>query len=297
MSASHDDRPSEAPPPFRLTRAKVASAPLVVCSPHSGQHYPVAFLASSRLGLALLRRSEDAFVDRLFADAPALGAPLIAATHARSFLDVNREPYELDPAMFEGQLPTYVNTASPRVRSGFGTVPGQVAGAGAIYTDRMPFAEAERRLALLYRPYHEALGGLVLEAKAHHGFAIVLDCHSMPSTGVVLGDSRAGQLSDIVLGDRFGTSCGAAIVDGVERFLRRSGYRARRNDPYAGGFTTEYYGHPSNGVHALQIEINRALYMDEARHEPSAGFEALRADMARLVALLGDQALPALAAE
>ena len=175
-------------PPFRLSSPTTRSAPLIVCSPHSGRHYPEAFLAASRLGLAALRRAEDAFVEELFCDAPALGAPLLAALYPRSYLDVNREPYELDPAMFTGAVPASVNGASPRVRSGFGTVPSQVAGAGAIYGDRLPFDEAERRLAALYRPYHTALADLIARARARFDQVIVLDCHSMPSSGAVLGE-------------------------------------------------------------------------------------------------------------
>ncbi|MEX2650633.1 MAG: N-formylglutamate amidohydrolase [Alphaproteobacteria bacterium] len=296
MSEPDQGRPFKVPP-FRLARPARPPTPLIVCSPHSGQHYPAAFRAGARLDLTALRRAEDAFVDELFADAPDLGAPLLAATHARSYLDVNREPYELDPAMFEDTLPGFVNVASPRVRSGFGTIPSQVAGAGAIYAGKLTFAEAEQRLARIYRPYHETLGGLIAEAKARYGFAVVLDCHSMPSSGIVLGDRRPGPLPDAVLGDRFGNSCEALIVEAAERSLRRAGYHVRRNDPYAGGFTTEFYGRPASGVHTLQIELNRALYMDETRHAKRDGFEPLRADMGRLVTVLGDLALPALAAE
>ncbi|MBM3585947.1 MAG: N-formylglutamate amidohydrolase [Alphaproteobacteria bacterium] len=284
-------------PPFRLARPTARIAPLVVCSPHSGRHYPEAFLAASRLSLAALRRAEDAFVDELFGDAPALGAPLLAALYPRSYLDVNREPYELDPAMFSGAVPAFVNGASPRVRSGFGTVPCQVAGAGAIYDARLPFAEAEWRLATLYRPYHTALTDLIAQARARFDPVIVLDAHSMPSSGGVLGDQRAANLADVVLSDRFGQSCGEAIVAHAERYLRGAGYSIRRNDPYAGGFTTEYYGRPAEGVHTLQIELNRALYWDEARHARHDGFDRLRADMRGLMAALAAVVRPALAAE
>jgi N-formylglutamate amidohydrolase len=295
--ASPTDESRDAVPPFRLTRGLARPVPLVVCSPHSGRHYPDAFLAGARLGLGALRRAEDAFIDELFADAPACGAPLLAALYPRSYLDVNREPYELDPAMFTGPVPAYVNGASPRVRSGFGTIPGQIAGAGAIYGDRLPFGEAEDRIERIYRPYHAALADLVNEARAAFGTVIVLDCHSMPSSGAVLGDRRAAPLADIVLGDRFGQSCDEGVVADAERGLRSAGYVVRRNDPYAGGFTTEYYGRPGEGVHVLQIELNRALYLDEARLARRDGFARVRADMRALMARLGALARPALAAE
>lgn len=286
-----------APPPFTLVRPTTRAMPLIVCSPHSGCYYPPAFLERALFDMATLRRSEDAFVDELFAAAPDRGASLLSVQWPRSYLDVNREPYELDPAMFEDALPSFVNGSSPRVRSGFGTVPGQVAGSGPIYGAKLTFAEAEDRLERIYRPYHRALGDLVVESRAAHGFVLVLDCHSMPSTGVVLGERRAAPLADVVLGDRFGHACDEAIVAEVERGLRAAGYSVRRNDPYAGGFTTEYYGRPTEGVHALQIELNRALYMDEARIAKHAGFARVRADMGALIAALGALGRPALAAE
>lgn len=296
MARADDDAPDTVPP-FRLSRPAARAVPLVVCSPHSGRHYPAPFLAAARLGLAALRRAEDAFVDELFADAPALGAPLLAALWPRSYLDVNREPFELDPAMFTGPLPPFLNGASPRVRSGFGAIPGQVAGAGAIYGDRLAYAEAEARLAALYHPYHEALAELIGEARVTFGRVVVLDCHSMPSSGAVLGDRRSAPLADVVLGDRFGQSCDEAVVAEAERHLRAAGYAIRRNDPYAGGFTTEHYGRPAAGVHVLQIELNRALYLDEARMTRRPGFARLRADMRALMDRLGALDRPALAAE
>ena len=287
----------DAVPPYRLTRPAGAVVPVIACSPHSGRHYPRSFLAASRLGLASLRRAEDAFVDELFADAPACGVPLLAAEWPRSFLDVNREAHELDPTMFADRAPVPLNAGSPRVRSGFGAVPAQVAGVGAIYAGRLPFAEAQARLDRLYRPYHAMLGALIAEACAAFGHATVLDCHSMPSSGVVLGDRRAAPLADIVLGDRFGRSCDEAIVAEAERHLRGAGYIVRRNDPYAGGFTTEHYGRPDLGVHVLQIELNRALYLDETRLAKRNGFARVRADMRALVARLAAFERPALAAE
>lgn len=284
------------PPALALRHPASPSVPVIVCSPHSGRHYAPEFLAQSRLALADLRRSEDAFVDELFADAPSCGAPLLALLWPRCYVDVNREPYELDAAMFAGPLPGFVNGASPRVRSGFGAIPAQVAGAGAIYGARLEFAEAERRLAHVYRPYHDALSDLVTATRAAFGFVLVLDAHSMPSSGAA-GEHRSSALPDLVLGDRFGQSCAEVFVAEAERVLGRAGYAVRRNDPYAGGFTTEFYGRPAQGVHALQVEINRALYMDEASLARHAGCARVRADMRGLVQALGALSRPALAAE
>ncbi len=294
MDVEPGNPPRDDPDPVVVRQASNQPAPLVVCSPHSGRHYPARFLAQSRLDLAMLRRSEDALVDALFADAPTFGAASIAATFARSYLDVNREPYELDPGMFTGPLPPYVNTGSTRVASGFGTIAQSVAGGGPIYRHKLDFAEAEARVRALYRPYHERLSGLVAEAHARFGYAIVLDCHSMPSAGQ--GERGAGD-ADVVLGDRFGRSCEARVVDAAERSLLAGGFRVGRNDPYAGGFTTEYYGRPRQGVHALQIEISRTLYMDEASFAPTPGFARVRAAMGRLMGVLADLRFGAMAAE
>jgi len=277
---------------FRVARPLRQTAALVVASPHSGRTYPPALLAQSRLDLATLRRAEDFMVDALFEAAPACGAPLIAAEFPRSFLDVNREPYELNPEMFDGPVPAHVNAASPRVRMGFGTVPQMVAGGREIYRGKLAFAEAERRIAEVHRPYHHALAVLLAETLACFGSAMLLDAHSMPSSG-----AGAAPAPDIVLGDRFGRACDARLTDEAERLLRGMGYRVRRNDPYAGGFTTEHYGRPARGVHALQVEINRALYMDEANLELIPRAATVQADMRRLMAGLADLAAPALAAE
>ncbi|MSP81478.1 MAG: N-formylglutamate amidohydrolase [Alphaproteobacteria bacterium] len=281
-------------PAVVMRAAEGPAVPLIVCSPHSGRHYPASFLADSRLELAALRRSEDSFVDELFGDAPSLGASLLAANFARSFIDVNREPYELDPATFAEPLPPFVNTGSTRVASGFGTIAQSVAGGGPIYRRKLAFAEAEVRLRDYYRPYHERLAGLVSAVQERFGRVLLLDCHSMPSAGS--GDRGASEI-DVVLGDRFGRSCDARVIDDAERSLLDSGLRVRRNDPYAGGFTTEYYGRPHQGIHALQIEINRALYMDEARFERAPGFARVRAAMRRLLAALAGLRFGAMAAE
>ncbi len=245
-------------------------------APHSGDRYPAAFLAASCLEPSCLRRSEDAYVDRLFSGVTTLGAPLMSARFPRAYLDVNREPFELDPRMFEGRLPGYVNTRSMRVAGGLGTIPRIVADGHDIYRGRLRVEEGLRRIERLYRPYHRALDGLLGRTMDRFGHAVLIDCHSMPSSS--LGRDESAK-ADIVLGDRYGTSCAGELTERVEAVLRAGGYRVVRNKPYAGGFITEHHGAPALGRHALQVEINRALYMDEARLTPTANFARLAADL------------------
>jgi len=258
-----------------------AQGGVVFASPHSGQRYPADLLASTRLDPVTLRASEDSFVDEIFAAAPAMGAPLLKAHFPRAYLDVNREPYELDPGMFEDGLPGYCNTRSPRVAAGLGTVARVVSHGVEIYARKLRAAEALERVERLYRPYHATLAGLVDEARDRTGSALVVDCHSMPSAGP---DGRRGP--DIVLGDGHGRACGARVIDAAARVLRERGYTVSLNAPYAGGFTTVHYGRPDEGVHALQIEINRALYMDERRMTRRPLIARLAGDMRALVAAL-----------
>jgi N-formylglutamate deformylase len=267
---------------YRLLRPERQNAPLVLASPHSGSDYPAEFLAAARLDAHGLRRSEDAFVDELWAAAPALGVPLLAATFPRAWCDANREPFELDPGMFDAPLPPWVNSASPRVGAGLGTIARVVATGEAIYRRRLSFAEAEARIEGCWKPYHAALSGLVEATRARFGQCVLLDCHSMPAH-----PAQAGDPPDVVLGDAHGTACSPRVTRAVEAGLQRLGYRVRRNDPYAGGYVTRHYGRPRERVHALQIEVSRALYMDETRIERHAGFARLRADLTRL---LGDLA-------
>jgi N-formylglutamate deformylase len=266
--------------PFAVLAPARQTAPIVFASPHSGRDYPEAFLAESRLDALTLRRSEDSFVDELFAAAPLAGCPLIHARFPRAWCDVNREPWELDPAMFAAPLPTFVNTASPRVGAGLGTIPRVVATGEAIYHRKLTFAEAERRIAACWRPYHDALAGLIAETVQRFGCCLLIDCHSMPAQVPPLG--RAGA-ADAVLGDAHGTSCAALATRRVEEGLGRLGLIVRRNEPYAGGYVTRHYGRPRAGVHALQIELARALYMDEARIQQGPGFVALRRGLTRLI--------------
>lgn len=276
--------PSPATPPldepFVLLMPSRQTAPIVFASPHSGRAYPEAFLAQSRLDPITLRRSEDSFVEELFAAAPLAGCPLIHALFPRAWCDVNREPWELDPAMFDAPLPAFVNAASPRVGAGLGTIARVVATGEAIYRRKLSFAEAESRIATCWRPYHAALAGLIAETVRQFGCCLLIDCHSMPAQVPPLGRPRQ---AEIVLGDAHGTSCAALATRRVEEGLGRLGLVVRRNEPYAGGYVTRHYGRPREGVHALQIEIARALYMDEVRIERGPGFATLQRDLTRLI--------------
>lgn len=255
------------------------TVPFVYASPHSGRAYPEPFLQQARLDPMALRRSEDCFVDELFAGAPRVGAPLVAALFPRAYCDANREPYELDPAMFVDDLPKYANTTSMRVAGGLGTIARVVGAGNEIYRGKLTFADAENRIETCYRPYHLALKETLLATEECFGHAILIDCHSMPSIGG-LGDNDPGAVRpDIILGDRFGSSCDAIVTEMAEKTFAGLGYRVARNAPYAGGFTTQHYGRPEQARHALQIEINRALYMDERRLTKLARFADVAADM------------------
>ena len=267
--------------PLVIRRPARQVAPLVFASPHSGQDYPPDFVAEARLAPLALRRSEDSFVDELFASAPEHGAPLIAATFPRVWCDVNREPWELDPGMFDGPLPPWVNTTSPRVGAGLGTIPRIVATGETVYRRRLSFAEAEARIRACWEPYHASLAQLIAETRARFGFCLLIDCHSMPAH-----PAQAANPPDMVLGDAHGTACAPRATRVVEEMLVSLGYRVRRNDPYAGGYVTRHYGRPRDGVHALQIEMARGLYMDEARIERGPAFGRFADDLDGLVARL-----------
>jgi N-formylglutamate amidohydrolase len=275
------------PRPFEILMPAVSRRPLVVASPHSGDRYPSEFLAASRLDPLTLRKSEDCFVDEICGLAPSLGAPLLRALFPRAFVDCNREPWELDPLMFEDALPDFVNSTSPRVAVGLGTIARLVADGQTIYRRKLRFAEAESRIEALYRPYHAALSDLVDETVGLFGASILLDAHSMPSVGTGPGPARVRRRVDIVLGDRMGSACHPLVIDTAEQVLRGQGYQVIRNTPYAGGFTTRHYGRPADGRHALQIELNRALYMDESRLERKPFLATLKADIGLVITALG----------
>jgi N-formylglutamate amidohydrolase len=276
---------AELDPPFEILEPVEWRGPVVFNSPHSGRIYPPAFLNVARLDLATLRRSEDSFVDELFAGVVRRGHPLMRAHFPRCYVDVNREPYELDPRMFDGRLPSFANTRSMRVAGGLGTVARVVGEAQEIYRERLPVGEALRRIEGLYKPYHRALRRLMTQVHRDFGAAVLVDCHSMPSaTGAKDDRPRA----DIVIGDRYGTSCIDAVADTMEETLRGLGYSVNRNKPYAGGFITEHYGNPASGLHSVQLEVNRALYMDEHRFERGAAFARLAADLVTMADRLAE---------
>lgn len=263
-------------PAFDIAAPPVQMQPYVFSSPHSGCCYPEAFLKSSRLDPHRIRLSEDAFVDELFRQVVALGAPLVSANFPRAFVDVNREPYELDPRMFSSRLPPFANARTTRVVNGLGTIPRIISESEEIYSGPIPVDEALARIETLYRPYHAALRRLLAETHVRFGRAVLIDCHSMPST---LRVREPRQRIDLVLGDRHGTAAERALTESAAALLADLGYRVAINKPYAGGFITEHYGRPARGLHAIQIEVNRALYMDEKRLVPHAGMANLKADL------------------
>lgn len=274
------------PGPYVIVSPPEQTVPLVFASGHSGQDYRADFIAAARLDRLTLRQSEDSFVDEIFAGAPAQGAPLLAARFPRAYCDVNREAWELDPAMFEGALPAWVNTTSPRVGAGLGTIARIAANGEAIYGMRLPFAEAEHRVRRCWQPYHDALRGLIEQTRVRFGACLLIDCHSMPSQAT--GHRRP--MPDIVLGDAHGSACAPGVTRHVESFFAARMYQVRRNDPYAGGYVTRHYGRPNANIHVLQLEIARRLYMNEPSVEKSGRFDSLSADMSALVASLADHA-------
>ena len=270
---------AELQPGFTIPAPRIVRSPFVFCSPHSGRVYPKAFLAGSRLDAQALRKSEDCYVDELFSTVAELGAPLIAARFPRAYIDVNREPYELDPELFDEPLPPFANTQSMRVVGGLGTIARIVADSEEIYRDRLSVAAALERIDRLYKPFHAGLAGLLDDARRRFGIAILIDCHSMPSASA--GQPQAAR-PDFVLGDRFGVACDGKLTRDLKERLSKAGFAVHINRPYAGGFITEHYGRPTRGFHALQIEVNRALYMDEASFEKTPAFPGLRLELGRV---------------
>ena len=254
--------------------------PFVYNSPHSGRAYSQEFLERSKLDAFSIRRSEDYFVDELFSSAPSHGAPLLVANFPRAYVDVNREPYELDPRMFSGPLPSYVNSHSVRVAGGLGTIPRIVAENMEIYQGRLSVDEGLGRIETIYKPYHGCLRRMIAKTHTMFGSAVLIDCHSMP------GSVRVGANAlrpDFIIGDRYGTSASADLTHAALQILGDYGFTAVRNKPYAGGFITEHYGRPARGLHALQIEINRAIYVDEQTLEKRADFALLASVLSRFV--------------
>lgn len=268
-------------PPFEIFGPAQQRVPFVFNSPHSGRRYPSTLRDATALTDSQLRRSEDVYVDLLFEPVVSIGAPLLVAHFPRAWLDVNREPYELDPKLFREPLPPHANIRSMRVSGGLGTVPRLVAEDLSIYRQPPPLSEALERIETIYRPYHETLRRLMAQSVVRFGHAVLVDCHSMPSRGT---KAEKGRRPDIIIGDRYGTSCNPAISRALLQHFAERGYSVARNKPYAGGFITEHYGRPARGLHAVQIEINRRVYMNEKSLALTAGFETLRSDIAHIMA-------------
>jgi N-formylglutamate amidohydrolase len=276
------------PKPYRLEMPRVVTAPVVVASPHSGRDYPAAFMARTVLDDRRIRSSEDAFVDLLLAGVPRLGVPVLAAEVPRALVDLNRAPEELDPAVIR-DVPR--GATNPRVSSGLGVIPRVVAQGRAIYDGKISRAEAQARIDTVWRPYHARLGSLMGEARTRFGSALLIDCHSMPHEAIE-GAGGPGGTPEIVLGDRFGASADAWLVDAVEQAFAGLGFRVGRNAPFAGAYMTQAYGRPARGWHAVQVEIDRALYMDEATLRPSPRFDEMRRLMTEAIAQVCETVRP-----
>ncbi|MDQ0996784.1 N-formylglutamate amidohydrolase [Phyllobacterium ifriqiyense] len=267
--------------PFELRQPSDQRIPFVFNSPHSGRFYPPTFILQSQLDAHTIRRSEDCFVDQLFASAVMLGAPLMLAHFPRAYLDVNREPYELDPKMFLEPLPSFANGHSARVAGGLGTIPRLVGEGQEIYAQKFHISEALGRIDSIYKPYHLMLGNVLATTCARFGYGVLVDCHSMPAS---IRFPESGMRPDFIIGDRFGTSCAPELASAAIQLLREMGYVVAHNKPYAGGYITEHYGRPLKHMHALQIEVNRGLYLNENTYEKKPGFEQLQRDIGLFLA-------------
>ncbi|AGK59041.1 N-formylglutamate amidohydrolase [Hyphomicrobium denitrificans 1NES1] len=284
MSETHlHSVPSAFFPSFDVLPPRVQTAPFVFSSPHSGRLYPPEFVAISRLDPKTLRRSEDCFVDKLFCPVAELGAPLISARFPRAYLDLNREPYELDPELVGEDLPAHANTQSIRVAGGLGTVARIVADGEEIYPNRLSLESVLDRIEQLYFPFHAELSRLIAQTNEMFGYAVLIDCHSMPSAAMAPGGALR---PDIVIGDRFGASSDPRLTLLVRNEFQRRGFKVQLNRPYAGGYITEHHGRPAHGTHALQLEINRGLYMNEMTFEPNNGYTALAKALDEIVRCL-----------
>ncbi|MEL6372563.1 MAG: N-formylglutamate amidohydrolase [Pseudomonadota bacterium] len=272
-------------PPFDVAGEASQSTPLVLCSPHSGAVYTDAFKQASKLDPDRLRKSEDCFVDDLFSGALDHGAVLLSARFPRAYLDVNREPFELDPLLIS-PIPAHANTSSIRVAGGLGTIARIVAEGEEIYGTTLPLSVAMARIDHLYRPFHAKLRQLLNRTASAYGHAVLIDCHSMPSSVMstaIRTRGRSAQRPDIILGDRHGSSCEPGLIALVQEAFQKAGFEVHRNRPYAGGYITEHYGRPHRDTHALQIELNRGLYLDERRFQRTTRFAPLRGQITQIL--------------
>ncbi|MDJ1009348.1 MAG: N-formylglutamate amidohydrolase [Paracoccaceae bacterium] len=266
---------------YTISMPQARTTSVVFASPHSGSDYAWNFLRRSVLDERAIRSSEDAFVDLLFGSVTEHGAPLLACSAPRAFVDVNRSLDELDPALIEGVGKSAHN---PRVASGLGVVPRVVANGRAIYRGKISLREARARIDDYWHPYHDALTRLLDESRALYGEAILIDCHSMPREAIETISTSKGTLPDIVIGDRFGAAADNDVVELVEAAFQRAGLKTARNAPFAGAYVTQHYGRPSRGQHVLQIEIDRSLYMNETMIRPNGNFKSFQAIMRGVVA-------------
>ncbi|MGL4319542.1 MAG: N-formylglutamate amidohydrolase [Paracoccaceae bacterium] len=284
--------PLATPPAFVIATPDLRDTPVIFSSPHSGRSYTQAFLDQSSLDARVIRSSEDAYVDQLFSTAPAYGAPLISATQPRAYLDLNRAPDEMDPALIEGiSRPAH----NPRVSSGLGVIPRVVANGRAIYRGKLTLAEAEHRIARVWHPYHNALRRLIDESQARFGQSVLIDCHSMPHEAIEAHARPGTARPDVVLGDRFGAAAGREVMERVESAFASAGLRVARNSPFAGAYIAQAYGRPTRGNHVVQVEIDRALYLNEARIELRPDYPAFHRLLAGVIAeitTIGRESLP-----
>ncbi len=270
---------------YHLAQPSRRDTPVIFSSPHSGRAYSVAFLAQTQLDGHSIRSSEDAFVDLLFDKAPSFGAPLITAQAPRAYIDLNRAVDELDPGVIDGISRGMHN---PRVSSGLGVIPRVVANGRAIYSGKITLPDAEARINRFWKPYHTALRALIDQSQSVFGEAILIDCHSMPHEAIETHAKPGQPRPDVVLGDRFGAAAGRDVMDRVEAAFVGAGLRVVRNAPFAGAYITQAYGRPQHGQHVVQVEIDRALYLDEALVAPSADFAQFRRVMTQIVAELSE---------
>ena len=265
---------------FTLHLPPNRSTAVVFASPHSGRDYARTFHGQAGLDNLQIRSSEDAFIEELYAVAPETGAPLLAAVAPRAYIDLNRATDEFDPALINGAP---IQRHNPRILSGLGVIPRVVAGGRAIYRGKLTMDDAHRRVGKWWRPYHDRLQRLLDESQLYFGQAILIDCHSMPHEALANVQRKGLGKADVVLGDRYGASASGAFVDQVEAAFTAQGFSVARNSPFAGAFVAHHYGRPNRNQHVIQIEIDRALYMDEALIEPNSDFEVVKSRIAKAV--------------
>jgi N-formylglutamate amidohydrolase len=269
---------AEFTPAFKSYIPDIRTSPIVLASPHSGRHYPRSFTRQTRLPTAKLRTVEDGYIDQIFDLESARDFAAICALFPRTLVDVNRSADELPPYILHELRHDGPFVISPRARVGLGVIPTRINMDQDIYRHSLSADEVSQRLDHLYHPYHNALRSLLAETREKFGQAILIDCHSMPGV-----DTHGNRRSDIILGDFYGQSCQPHTTQMIESILSSLGYDVSRNDPYAGGYTTQHYGQPDTGIEVIQIEINRDLYLDTTNFTPNTNFDTLAHDMQHMV--------------